>query len=106
MIVKNKDDSTTFQDAFTRLAEGLETQAPIKVGSFWEFLRDVWSKGYDHPEYFQAWHVGVVAEDIQECVETGLNYVAVLPRFHFKSTVLGHAFSIWRLLTAKRVNAS
>jgi len=102
MIVKNKDDSTTFQDAFTRLAEGLETQAPIKVGSFWEFLRDIWSQGYDHPEYFKAWHVGVVAEDIQECVETGLNYVAVLPRFHFKSTVLGHAFSIWRLLTAKR----
>ena len=31
-----------------------------------------------------------------------MNYVAILPRFHFKSTLLGHAFSVWRLLTSKR----
>ena len=95
-------EATTYQDAFDQLANGLERQQRLKIGSFWEFLRDIWSQGFDHPEYFQAWHVGVVAEDIEQCLEEGLNYVAVLPRFHFKSTILGHAFSIWRLLQATR----
>ena len=95
-------EATTYQDAFDQLANGLERQQRLKIGSFWEFLRDIWSQGFDHPEYFQAWHVGVVAEDIEQCLEEGLNYVAVLPRFHFKSTILGHAFSVWRLLQATR----
>ena len=98
----NRHNSTTFEDAFSKLAQGLETRQAIKVGSFWEFLRDIWSTSFDHPEYFQAWHVGVVAEDVERCVEEGLNYVAILPRFHFKSTLLGHAFSVWRLLKANR----
>ena len=93
----NKGPATTFDDALARLASGLETRQAIKVGSFWEFLRDIWSLSFDHPEYFKAWHVGVVAEDIEKCLEEGLNYVAILPRFHFKSTLLGHAFSVWRL---------
>ena len=101
MVIKD-NDVTNFKDAFSLLAEGLVEHAPIKVGSFWEFVRDVWSKGYDNPEYFNAWHVGVVCEDVEEAIQQGLNYVAVLPRFHFKSTLLGHAFSIWRLLQATR----
>lgn len=93
---------TTYQDAFARLADDLTQDSRIQVGSFWEFIRDIWALSFEHPEYFRAWHIGVVAEDIEECLETGLNYCAVLPRFHFKSTVLGHAFSVWRLLKAKR----
>ena len=93
---------TTYTDAFSQLANGLEQKHALKVGSFWEFLRDIWSKGFDHPEYFQAWHVATIAEDIELCLQEGKNYVAVLPRFHFKSTILGHAFSIWRLLQANR----
>ena len=93
---------TTFGDAFTKLADGLTNHQAIKVGSFWEFLRDVWSQSFDHPEYFKAWHVGVLAEDIERCLQEGKNYVAVLPRFHFKSTILGHAFSVWQLLKSTR----
>jgi len=93
---------TTYQNAFSQLADGLLAEHKFKTGSFWEFVRDIWSQGYDHPEYFQAWHVGVLTEDIQYCLENNLNYVAVLPRFHFKSSVLGHAFSVWRLLQATR----
>ena len=100
--METNNNATTFDDAFSRLAEGLVTHQSIKVGSFWEFLRDIWSLRYDNPEYFNAWHVGVLAEDIEECLETGLNYCAILPRFHFKSTILGHAFSVWRLLKAPR----
>ena len=63
-----------FDASFNKLAEGLLTRQAIKVGSFWEFLRDVWSQSFDHPEYFQAWHIGIVAESnehrkrvIEEC---------------------------------------
>ena len=96
------NDVTTFSKAFELLSDGLTTHTTTRIGSFWEFLRDIWSQGFDHPEYFQAWHGGQVAEDIEECLQEGLNYVAVLPRFHFKSTILGHAFSVWRLLQSTR----
>ena len=95
-------NSATFQDAMTQLADGLVAHESIKVGSFWEFLRDIWSQSFEHPEYFKAWHVGLLAEDIERCIEEGKNYVAVLPRFHFKSTILGHAFSVWQLLKSPR----
>ena len=94
-----KGEITTFSKAFDVLAQGLQSHQNLQVGSFWEFLRDVWSQGFDHPE---AWHIGVIAEDIERCLQEGKNYVAVLPRYHFKSTVLGHAFSIWQLLRANR----
>ena len=93
---------TTFSDAFDRLALGLTSSNKAKVGSFHEFLVNIWSQSFDNPEYFKVWHVGQVAEDIEYCMQKGLNYCAILPRFHFKSTLLGHAFSVWRLLTAPR----
>ena len=93
---------TTFSDAFDILASGLTSSNKAKVGSFHEFLVNIWAQSFDNPEYFNAWHVGRVAEDIEYCMQEGLNYCAVLPRFHFKSTLLGHAFSVWRLLTAPR----
>ena len=101
-MVNKGSEVTTFSKAFDVLSQGLQSHESINTGSFWEFIRDVWALGFEHPEYFRAWHIGVIAEDIQECVEEGKNYVAVLPRFHFKSTVLGHAFSIWRLLQSTR----
>jgi len=97
-----KEGVTTFAKAFDVLAHGLQTHQNIRMGSFHEFLRDVWSQGFDHPEYFKAWHIGVLADDIEKALEEGKNYVAVLPRFHFKSTILGHAFSIWQILRATR----
>ena len=100
--MKRNEDVITGDGAFQLLSQGLIAQEKYQVGDFKDFVRNIWSQGYDNPEYFKAWHVGVIADDIQECVETGMNYVAVLPRFHFKSTVLGHAFSVWRLLTAPR----
>ena len=98
----SKDGEVTYDNALARLAEGLLADKKYNVGSFKDFLINVWSQSYDNPEYFKAWHVQLVADDIEECLEKGLNYVAVLPRFHFKSTILGHAFSVWRLLTAPR----
>ena len=98
----NRNGEVTYDNALARLAEGLLTDKKYNVGTFREFLVNIWSQSYDNPEYFKAWHVQIIAEDIEECLAEGLNYVCVLPRFHFKSTVLGHAFSVWRLLTAPR----
>ncbi len=92
----------TVESAFNMLSDALIEQERYEVGSFRDFLQNVWCYSYDNPEYFKAWHVGVLADDIEECIETGMNYLAVLPRFHFKSTILGHAFSVWRLMSASR----
>ena len=98
-----KEELTTYSDAFDKLSEGLiSTEGTRYIGDFHSFLKDVWSQSFEHPEYFNAWHIGVLADDIERCVEEEKNYVAVLPRFHFKSTILGHAFSVWRLLKSKR----
>ena len=96
----NKD--VTVLDALQKLSEGLSSVQKAKVGSFQEFVRNIWSQSYDRPELFKAWHVDVITNDVEQAVEDKKNYVAILPRFHFKSTLLGHAFSIWRLLKAKR----
>lgn len=92
----------TIESAFNMLSDALVEQEKYQVGSFRDFLQNVWCYSYDNPEYFKAWHVGVLADDIEECLETGMNYLAVLPRFHFKSTILGHAFSVWRLMSSSR----
>ena len=96
--MNQKDNLTTYEKAFELLAEGLQKSNKYKVGSFWEFTRDIWSAGFEHPEYFKAWHVGKLTEEVEKCVDDNLNYLAILPRAHFKSTILGHAFSIWRSL--------
>ena len=95
-------DLVSIEAAFSMISDALVEQNKYDVGSFKEFLRNIWCYSYDNPEYFNAWHVGILADDIQECLETGKHYMAVLPRFHFKSTILGHGFSAWRMLTTKR----
>ena len=95
-------DVVSIGKAFDMLSDGLQEQKRYEVGTFREFIENVWAYSYDNPEYFKAWHVSLLAEDIEECLAEGLNYVAVLPRGHFKSTILGHAFSVWRLLKAPR----
>ena len=95
-------DIISVNNAFNMLSDKLTGQKKYEVGSFREFIENIWAHSYDNPEYFKAWHVSLLAEDIEECLAEGLNYVAVLPRGHFKSTILGHAFSVWRLLTAPR----
>jgi len=63
---------------------------------------NIWSLSFDRPELFNSWHVGIIAEDAERALADNKNYVAILPRFHFKSTLLGHGFSVWRLLKATR----
>jgi len=95
-------DVVSVEGAFNMLSDGLLEQKRYEVGSFREFIENIWAHSFDNPEYFKAWHVSLLAEDVEECLAEGLNYVGILPRGHFKSTILGHAFSVWRLLKAPR----
>ena len=97
-----KREDITVLDALQKLSEGLTGTQKADVGGFRDFVRNIWSMSYDRPELFNAWHVDVITDDIERAIEENKNYVAILPRFHFKSTLLGHAFSVWRLLKAKR----
>jgi len=97
-----KREDITVLDALQKLSEGLTGTQKADVGSFRDFVRNVWSLSYDRPELFNAWHVDIITDDIERAIAENKNYVAILPRFHFKSTLLGHAFSVWRLLKAKR----
>jgi|TARA_R110000803_G_scaffold61617_3_gene121553 hypothetical protein len=96
------DEVVTVADALARLSAGLSSTQKHSIGSFHEFILNIWSQSFERPELFDTWHVGVIAEDAERALADRKNYVAILPRFHFKSTLLGHAFSVWRLLTATR----
>tara|TARA_R110000765_G_scaffold238530_1_gene341230 strand:+ start:47 stop:1690 length:1644 start_codon:yes stop_codon:yes gene_type:complete len=91
----------TLKEAFGLLSTGIKNSDKVSVGSFWEFVRDVWSLSFERPELFKAWHVQFLCEELEATVNEGSNYTAVLPRAHFKSTILGHAFAVWLLLKAK-----
>ena len=102
MTTSKNGEVVTVADALAKLSEGLTVNQRAKIGSFHEFITQIWAKSFDRPDLFNSWHVGVIAEDAEKAVDEQMNYVAILPRFHFKSTLLGHAFSVWRLLTSKR----
>ena len=102
MATPKQNEVVTVADALAQLSAGLTSQQKTKIGSFQEFITQIWSKSFERPDLFNSWHVNVIAEDAERAVEERMNYVAILPRFHFKSTLLGHAFSVWRLLKAKR----
>jgi hypothetical protein len=90
------------REALEQLSTNLIDEQSVHIGTFYEFIRDIWSQGFDKPEHFSLWHVQKICHDVEECMETGQHYVAVLPRGHYKSTILGHGFAVWRLLKATK----
>ena len=101
-MATNKKDVTSYEDAFALLSRGLKATSAIKVGGMWDFVRDIWSLSFDQPKLFNAWHVGKMCDDVERAIDEGLNYVSVVPRTHFKSTIIGHAFPVWRALKMGR----
>ena len=74
----------------------------LEVAGFFEFVRDIWSLSYPQPSHFNLWHVKMLCDDVETAMADGKHYCAILPRGHYKSTILGHAFCIWRLLSLNR----
>ena len=91
----------TLREAFDVLSSGIENSEKVSIGTFFEFTRDVWSLSFEKPELFNVWHVKLLCEELEGSITKGSNYAAILPRAHFKSTILGHSFAVWTLLKAK-----
>lgn len=98
-LKKRKSSLLTYEEALAEMAGVLDTTytQAIKVGGFYEFVRDVWSHSYERPELFGAWHVGVICDDYQRALEEHKNYCYLVSRFHLKST-LAYAFTVWMFL--------
>lgn len=92
----------SLKEAFRELSDSLIEQNPIEIGSLWEFIRDIWAESYPTPELLRLWHVQYMCEKAEEAFNKGKNFLGILPRGHYKSTALGHGFSMWRLLKYPR----
>ena len=79
----------TLKEAFGLLSTGIKDSEKVAIGTFWEFVRDIWADSFERPELFRAWHVEFLCTELEETLNEGINYTAVLPRAHFKSTILG-----------------
>ena len=76
-------------------------ELPIKVTTFENFVQDVFALSY--PEYdFNTWHIHYISNCVDKVLAKADNpyLLAALPRGHLKSTILGDAFCIYRMLTA------
>jgi len=90
-----------FNQAFEELANSISaSKTAIKVTTFENFIQDVFALSY--PEYnFDTWHAHLIGSFMDKMMATENKMsVSVLPRYHLKSTLLGYAFSIYRMLTA------
>jgi hypothetical protein len=70
------------------------------IGTFDDFVQNIFSKSY--PQFdFNTWHIRKIAHIVDEVIAnpTSKSLLAVLPRYHLKSTILGYASSIYRMLT-------
>ena len=65
------NEVVTVADALARLSEGLSTTQKHSIGSFHEFIIDIWSQSFERPELFNTWHVGVIAEDAERALADG-----------------------------------
>ena len=69
--------------------------------SFEDFVQDIFSKSYPMHN-FNTWHIHYICSQVDKLLLKPSNryLIAALPRYHLKSTVLGEASSIYRMLTS------
>ena len=101
-MVKQKqllDELVDPVEALNFMSAALLETHKIEYPSFFEFVRDVWAYSYDAPDLFNTWHVQYLCDQVQRDIDDRKYTCILLPRGHFKSTVFGHAFTVWRLLS-------
>ena len=90
------------KDAYSFMSERLlagETETnPYAHISFRDFVFDIYALSFPDKD-FNTWHIEQMCEEIQTAFDTGKNLCEVMPRYHLKSTIGGHAVTIWRMLT-------
>jgi hypothetical protein len=74
---------------------------PLTGMSFEDFVQEIFSKSYPMHN-FNTWHIHYICSQVDKLLLKSSNkyLIAALPRYHLKSTVLGEASSIYRMLTA------
>jgi len=83
---------------FSRLTA---SDMPIQLTNFDDFVQDIFALSY--PDYdFNTWHIHHLANTFQKVIDSPKDkyLLAVMPRYHLKSTILGYASSIYRMLTS------
>lgn len=73
-------------------------ETPYQTKSLYKFVLEDYSQSYPADFSFDSWHIKLICDDLEDCVENNLNYCAVLPRLHLKSTICGYAFATWLML--------
>ena len=85
---------------YDSLKTGKETQLKPDISSLDNFIQNTFSLSF--PEFdFDAWHIHLIANDIDEAIKNNLYYALILPRFHLKSTIT-YAAILYRMLIARR----
>jgi len=99
---KDFEELIPLEDSYNELASLLtSSDVPIELGSFDNFVQNIYAKSF--PEYdFNTWHIHHLAELVQKILNNPDNkyLLAVLPRYHLKSSILGYAVSIYRMITS------
>lgn len=92
------DELISYSEAFSLLAKKIEESPTFKIGSFEEFLINVFSQSFDKPDWFSTWHVKYMAEKVEEAWENHKDLVCKAARGHLKTSVLGQGFPLWLFL--------
>ena len=96
----DKSQLLTPKDALNWLSEALEPSAPeenpLTGMKFKDFIMNIFAQsfpGYD----FDTWHIEHLCDSVQNAYDTGRHLCIVAPRYHLKSTVVGHGTTLWRI---------
>jgi len=94
------DNAIEYNKSFGALSDILEDKESdtIDLSSFDAFVQKTFALSY--PQYsFDTWHIHKVCNFVDDVCKTDSKIgLVVLPRYHLKSTLLGYAFSIYRML--------
>ena len=93
-LIDYKNSADVFNDILN------ESEINFYIGSFEEFVQNIFSKSF--PAYnFDVWHIHTICKIIDKVLakKTNRYLLAALPRGHLKSTIIGYASFIYRLLT-------
>ena len=104
---KKENSKLSWSDAVHELVTDLTNDTTIDVPeTFKEFVQTIWKYSFPNPELFDIWHVGFICDELDRALDEGQNFVCVLPRGHWKSTILGHGYTIWQLMRTKASSRS
>lgn len=96
------EDMVAYSDSAELLSDLLtESEVPFEIKSFDDFVQTICANSYPQHE-FNTWHIRLLSHLVDETILDPVSkfLLAVLPRYHLKSTILGYFSMIYRMLTS------